>query len=208
MLYFQTKPDPVFLAILHQALDTELNEVTRISVEKDFDVWEAEYSQISSMFTPYSALVTLEQLLATSKDSMVYRLTDFHWLLLYECLKNYCAIHNDMAREEPDGCLPVGGYRLREIDFEDLAVLYFWDTDFLLLPTQGEAATIYSSYLCEGTETSIDLTSGIHPLPTELKLIPVDNPAWRVSAPDDYFYIFSVRYPDFEQDPIERVDEG
>lgn len=200
MLYFRTKPDSVFLAVLSQSLETELKEVSRISREKDFDAWVASYAQTSLSFTPYSAFVTFEQLVEASRDVIVYRLTDYHWLLLYECLKNYCTLHNDMARDEKNGRLNVGGYDLQEIDFDQIVKLYFWDSDFLFL-AEGKgpfpALNAFADLPCDET---IDLTAGICPLPAQLKLVAETNPTWNVHDPDEYFGPESARYPDFWQD--------
>lgn len=196
MLYFQTKPDPVFLALLHQSLETELHEIARISKEKDFDVWSAGYAHISQVFTPYTALVTLEQLSAASQEPIVYRLTDAHWLLVYECLKNYCAVQNDLLREDQGGGVAIGAYQLHEIDFDKIAELYFWDSDFLFFPESQGVSSQPSEWRCWHMKETIDLTRDICPLPTQLRLIPVEEPAWRVPVDHEYFGPASIQYPD------------
>jgi len=196
MLYFQTKPDPVFSAVLHHSLEMEVHEIARISKEKDFDTWSAGYAQMSQVFTPYTALVTLEQLFAASQEPIVYRLTDPHWLLVYECLKNYCAVHNDLLRDERGKGLAVGRYHLREIDFDHIAELYFWDSDFLFLPQREEMSKESSEWQGPDINEPIDLTTDICPLPTQLTLTPVKEPAWRVPDEYEYFGPASIRYPD------------
>jgi hypothetical protein len=107
----------------------------------------------------------------------VYRPTDYHWLLLYEVLQNYCVIHNDLAPAAPKGWRPVGKFKLREIDFNALVDLYFWDTDFLLVPPRG----------CS-TDTEDLQLERIEPSRWEDKTVPENslfNPA-------------SLRYPDRE----------
>ena len=83
----------------------------------------------------------VKQLLAISKEPDPYRITDYHYLLLFDCLRNYCDQFNMVAEEEPEGLLAlgVGEYKLREIDFEGLIEIFFWDTDFAYAPELIEA---------------------------------------------------------------------
>ena len=196
MLYFQTKPDQVFDAVLHETLETERREISRISGEKDLNAWIAGYAQISHTFTPYTAIVTLEQLLAASQESTIYRLTDYHWLLIYECLKNYCAVHNDLIRDEQTGGLCIGTYHVYEIDFDQVAELYFWDFDFLLGSGGQEAFRGTATCQCEEFEMNSDLTVDICPVPAQLQLTPTDEPVWRVQDTNEYLFPEWIRYSD------------
>lgn len=196
MIYFRSRPDPVFLAILNNALEAELQEIARISAHNDVDSWKASYSRSSLTFTPYSALITIEQLLKISRVSAIYRLTDFHWLLLYECAKNYCAIHNDLLTDEPEGCLRVGAYRLREINFDEIIQIYFWDTEFLIASEmEGGLTAEEKPESCE-QEESVNLAEGLHPHPNLLEVKQVTDPVWLVKADDEYFMPGSRQYPD------------
>ncbi len=187
MLYFRTKPDLIFQTTLRQALELELQEVTRISVEHDFDAWEAGYGLVSQSFTPYSALVTIEQLLNASRQDTIYRLSDYHSLLIYECLKNYSAVHQDLASQETDQYLAVGDFQIREIDFQEIIDRYFWDTDFLFhtesdlshkLSSNGSYADLFDSSL---------LMTDLEPHPMHLELIAVDEPLWQITEPHEFF---------------------
>ncbi len=135
MLYFANKPDSVFLAILHEALE----DLQRILTDPDTDpqqaeeIWKADYPYASECFSLALAVYTIDRLLAASKDPVtVYRITDYHWLLIYDCLHTYCEIHNDYAGESPERVFSVGPYEIGEIDFDAIVDHYFWDTDFLV----------------------------------------------------------------------------
>ena len=91
MLYFARKPDLVFTAILHTALESE-GESIKSFVNNDLDLWEACYPESSRYFTATSSFDVLTQLFCASRDPIVYRLTDYHWLLLYEVLQNFCVV--------------------------------------------------------------------------------------------------------------------
>jgi len=71
---------------------------------------------------------------APAKSQLSINMRDYHWLLLYEVLKNFTEVFND----EPEGV--VGGkelvtkYGRKKVDFHDFIDYYFWDTDFLADP--------------------------------------------------------------------------
>jgi hypothetical protein len=140
MLYFANKPDPVFTAILHAALE----DMHGMLVDPEADpadaerYWQAQCPLASRCFPLALAVYTMDRLLAASKDPItVYRITDYHWLLLYDCLDAYCEVHSDYAKENPEKLFPVGQYEIGEIAFGDIVDQYFWDTDFL-----AEASTV------------------------------------------------------------------
>lgn len=175
MLYFSHRPDPVFRAILSAAFESECDSIKGY-LENDHDLWEGCYPESSRYFSADTCLDILTQLYCAIRDPIVYRPTDYHWLLLYEVLQNYCVIHNDLAPAAPTGWRPVGEFKLREIDFDALVDLYFWDTEFLLAPAQG---------------CSTDAA--------DLVLTPIEPSRWQDKAvSESAFHPGSMRYPDFE----------
>jgi len=140
MLYFANKPDPVFTALLHAALEN----MHGMLVDPDADpadttrYWQAQCPLASKCFPLALAIYTMDRLLVASREPIIaYRITDYHWLLLYDCLDTYCSVHNDYAAENPERAFPVGQYEIGEIDFDAIVDRYFWDTDFLI-----EASTV------------------------------------------------------------------
>ena len=124
--------------------------------------------------------------MGTSQALAAYRISDSQWLLLYECLANYCAELNDTASGQPDGLLPVGEYGLAEIDFDAVVGVYFWDTEFLVPP--GEVTPI---------ETPSSYAHGWHADSDALHVEKVEDPAWgEGEAP--CFRPGSHRYPDWD----------
>ncbi|TAL09307.1 MAG: hypothetical protein EPO02_10425 [Nitrospirae bacterium] len=152
----------------------------------ELDAWEACYPHASRRFTPQSAIPTLERVLGTSQALAVYRISESQWLLLYECLENYCAELNDVAPGQPGGLLPVGDYRLAEVDFDSLVALYFWDTDFLVPPGETTPVEPQSPY-ARGWRADSD----------EMHVEKVEEPVWSEGeAP--CFRPGAHRYPDWE----------
>ena len=58
-------------------------------------------------------------------------MTDYHMILLYDVLKNFCIPASENAIDSGKAILTVGNYTVWEIDFDDLICCYFPDVDFL-----------------------------------------------------------------------------
>lgn len=157
-----------------------------LGARHDLDAWEACYPHASIRFTLQSAVPALERLLGSSQALAVYRISESQWLLLYECLENYCAELNDVAPGQPGGFLPVGEYQLAEIDFDALVALYFWDTEFLVPP--GEVMPV---------ETASPYAHGWHANSDALHVEKVEDPAWS-EGEASCFKAGSRRYPDWD----------
>ncbi len=193
MIYFQTKPDAVFEAILKEAFASEASEIQLLSDDGAIDSWEGLYPETSRRLCPYEAVRVLTQLSAAVNDSHVYRLTDLHWLVLYETLKNFCATHNDLLDDCDQGTRSVGAYNLGEVDGEALINIYFWDTDVLLHERGKTWGDLHAEHHPQRK------APGVHPFEQETilsALEPVDEPGWIVRDPHEYFRAGSTRYPD------------
>ena len=191
MIYFQTKPDAVFEAILKEAFASEASEIQLLSDDGAIDSWEGLYPETSQRLCPYEAVRVLVQLSAAVSDSYVYRLTDLHWLVLYETLKNFCATHNDLLDDFDQHTRPVGDYKIGEVDGEALVTIYFWDTDFLFCTRQETRAgqTSNPRQYAEMEESSSEQGVVIPALE------PVGELGWIVREP--LFRAGSTRYPDY-----------
>lgn len=191
MIYFQTKPDAVFEAILKEALTSEASEIQLLSDDGAIDSWEGLYPETSRCLCPYEAVRMLVQLSAAVNDSHVYRLTDRHWLVLYETLKNFCATHNELLDDFDQHTRPIGDFTIGEVDGEALVEIYFWDTDFLACNKEGAWGDRLVSYPRQRDDPEEALSEQDATIPL---LEPVDELAWIVREP--YFRAGSTRYPD------------
>ncbi len=194
MIYFQTKPDAVFEAILKEAFTSEAAEIQLLSDDGAIDSWEGLYPETSQRLCPYEAVRVLAQLLAAVNDSQVYRLTDLHWLVLYETLKNFCATHNDLLDDFDQYARPVGDYNIGEVDGTALVNVYFWDTDFLLCNREETWGDRQASNLRQRDNTGENPSEQDAAIPA---LEPVDELGWIVREPREYFRAGSTRYPDY-----------
>ncbi len=172
-------PDPVFTAILHDALEDLRDWIADLVVdEADAGWWTAQYPLIAARFTPRLAVDVAGQLLAASRDTAVYNLSEYHWLLLYDALRVYCDIHNDYAREAADGLLAVGPFRIGQIDFRDALDLYFDDLDILTDPGDFDRLGPEGRREFGMREELFGVIHRLPPHPDELRLPQDAAPPW------------------------------
>jgi hypothetical protein len=145
MLRFQTPLTAAAREIIVFCLEVASDEI--IDVYEDHEVWAAAYPLSSACFTRELARGVLLELLEKLDAPEWYMPTDYHWLLVYECLKEQITLFNDgpvpsvvkrlrtlaSDQDTPYVYLPkrsrgtVGVW----IDFDKVIDVYFWDTDFL-----------------------------------------------------------------------------
>lgn len=197
MIYFQTKPDAAFEAILQEALLSEMTEVKLLADDGAIDSWEGLYPETSSVFGPYTAIRVMAQLLAATRDASVHRLSDLHWLVLYECLQNFCASHNELIEEDPHTLRAIGTFRIGEVSGEALVDIYFWDTDFLLKPGSFDLNNLEDEQKGEDLvyETIQDATVNMEDDDIPM-LEMVEEVDWIVPEPSAFFRTGSTQYPD------------
>ena len=167
------------MVLVDRSLRWELEIIRGISSANDLKTWFVEYPNLERFYTPYSAVVTLEELVMVHSQAAVYRPTDFHWLVLYECLKNYCLWHNDRLSQSGEPFLLIGGYRFGSLDFESIMERYFWDQDFMA--DLGETGSVG----CPLQEETINLSMGLSPHPSKLRFTLVQDVAWHVPEPQE-----------------------
>jgi hypothetical protein len=185
VLYFARRPDPVFTAILHDAVE----DLHRILTEPDTDpeqpeqIWKADYPSAAKCFPLTLAVYTIDRLLAASKDPItIYRVTDYHWLLLYDCLDTYCEVHNDFAEGAAEKVFPVGPYEIGEIDFDAIVDHYFWDTDFLLDASTGAELGPEGRQIMGLSPEAFGISQELAPHSEELKFEALGQPEWESEA--------------------------
>ncbi len=190
MMYFQTKPNAVFEAILKEAFTSEASDIQWLLDDGAIRSWEGLYPETSQRLSPSTAVRVFLQLLAAMHDSQVYQLANLHWLVLYKSLKFFCATHHDLLDEFDQPTRPIGAYSIGEIDGEALAEMYCWDTDFFFCG-KGDSWG-------EGHEADGDVMEGARGEGENFisVLKPVSEPGWIVPGPGQYFRPGSTRYPD------------
>jgi hypothetical protein len=183
MLRFAAPLTPAATAIVISCLEIAADVVVDLD---SADEWREAYPLSATCFTPELARTTLLDLVDKLRLPEEYVPTDYHWLLMYECLKALLEVLNDdplpplvellttlaTAQDALYLTLParsqgVAGF---SIDFDALVDMYFWDTDFLLdaesftqLGPDAKAELGFSP-------STFGVTQGLAPHPDELVL--------------------------------------
>jgi hypothetical protein len=145
MLRFQTPLTAAAREIVVYCLAVASDEV--VDLYEDHEAWAAAYPLSSACFNRELAHRVLLELLEKLEASDLYVPTDYHWLLVYECLKEQIALFNDapvqsvvarlrtLASDQDTAYLHLPkrsrGMAGVWIDFDEFIDVYFWDTDFL-----------------------------------------------------------------------------
>ena len=145
MLRFSDQLTPAATAIFVMCLDLASDEV--VDVDRP-ETWREAYPLSATCFTPELARATLVDLVDKLRLPEEYVPTDYHWLLMYECLQGQIERLNEeplsllvnlltalaTAQDALYLTLPPRGQGAAgfSIDFDALVDMYFWDTDFLL----------------------------------------------------------------------------
>jgi hypothetical protein len=176
MIEFATAPDPVFLAILREALDyvreelypypEETESTTEELAELD-ERYRNMYPELTRFFSRTDALAIVSELRSALDAASLYRVTDFHWLVLYICLQMFSDLHNDGALAT-DG--HVGPYIVDRIELSAIEERFFFDTDFAFGP-EFLIAREHNRYSVPDVSPQVfKIAAGAKPDPADLEL--------------------------------------
>jgi hypothetical protein len=184
MLRFQTPLTAAAREIIVFCLEVASDEI--VDLYEDHEAWAAAYPLSSACFTRDLARGVLLDLLEKLDTPEWYMPTDYHWLLVYECLKEQIALFND-------GPVPSVVTRLRTLasdqdmtylhlpkrsrgtagvwmDFDAFIDVYFWDTDFLMDVGLLDYLTPDAKQQLRFSGEVFGVTHGLAPHPDELIL--------------------------------------
>jgi hypothetical protein len=184
MLRFQTPLTAAAREVLVYCLHVAADET--VELDEDHEAWAAAYPLASACFTQELARRAFLELLDKLDAPELYAPTDYHWLLVYDCLKEQIALFNDAPVPSVVTCLRAlagdqdGAYlhlptRAQGmagvwIDFDEYIDAYFWDTDFLTdVGVFGQLTPEAKSQLGFSGEV-FGVTQGLPPHPEELVL--------------------------------------
>ena len=183
MLRFASPLTPAATAIFVICLELASDEV------RDGDLpeaWQEAYPRSAACFTPALAQATLLDLVDKLRLPEEYGPTDYHWLLMYECLQVQIEVLNDMLLpllveqlktlatvqdavylSLPTRAKDVAGFH---IDFDALIDTYFWDTDFLMDAESFARLSAEAKTNLGFSPSVFGVTQGLAPHPEELVL--------------------------------------
>jgi hypothetical protein len=186
MLRFQTPLTVAAREVIVYCLAVAADEI--VDVYEDHEAWATAYPLSSACFTRELARRVLLELLDKLDAPELYMPTDYHWLLMYECLKEQIALFNDgpvppvvqrlriLASDQDTAYLHLPkrsrGMAGVWIGFDEFIDVYFWGTDFLtdsgLLDHLAPEAKQQLGFSGE----VFGVTHGLAPHPDELTLKP------------------------------------
>jgi hypothetical protein len=182
MLRFQTPLSAAAREIVVYCLRVAADEI--VDLYEDHEAWAAAYPLASACFTQELARSTLLDVLDKLDVPEEYVPTNYHWLLIYECLKEQLALFNDapvpsvmtrlrtLARDQDTAYLhfptrsngTVGVW----MDFDEFVDVYFWDTDFLTDVGLSDHLAPDAKQQLGRSEEVFGVTHGFAPHPDEL----------------------------------------
>jgi hypothetical protein len=186
MLRFQTPLTPAAREIIVYCLEISADEI--LDLYEDDAAWATAYPLSSACFTRELARRVLRDLLDRLDAPEWYVPTDYHWLLIYECLKEQIALFNDapvpsvvkrlrsLANEQDTAYLHLPnrprGTAGVWMGFDEFIEVYFWDTDFLTDAGTIADLTPEAKPQLGFSREAFGVTHGLMPHPDELRLKP------------------------------------
>lgn len=204
MLRFQKNPDKIFTEVLEAAFTFIIDEIEDIPSHE----LKCFLPHSARQFTKNSAVNVLKDLIKYNKAPGLWRLTDYHYLLIYDSLETFCAegivdeIMNNIKKNQP--ILKRNGFKVWSIDFDALIDIYFFDTDFLMNPEIFVNLSKEHKDQLGFSKEFFGITTGMKPHPAELKIELYEEGEFIPEDPDSScFRINSREYPDFNLIEVE-----
>lgn len=137
MLRFSQETDIIFTKVLAEAfkllIDYLKNDISTFTKEElEGNVLQYHLAHAKRNFTVDTIIPVLQELAKRNRKPGLWELNDYHYLVIYDTLRYYCDIQNDLARDTGEPILRINNYTISELDFDEIIELYFWDTDFLI----------------------------------------------------------------------------
>jgi hypothetical protein len=186
MLRFQDPLTPAAREILVYCLEVAADEI--LDLYEDDAAWATAYPLSSACFSRELARRVLLEVLDKLDAPELYVPTDYHWLLMYECLKEHMALFNDvpvpsvvkrlrtLANDQDTAYVHLPkrprGTAGMWIGFDEFIEVYFWDTDFLTDAGMFAELTPEAKQQLGFSREAFGVTHGLTPHPDELVLRP------------------------------------
>jgi hypothetical protein len=206
MLLFQETPDRIFIEILKESMEIGIDEVGDLvdysdNPKKARNEFRLILPLAARVFSPEIALKTLRDMLDKLFLPELYHMNNYHYLLIFDAVKLYAELHNDMvrtagSRDERMAAAAVGPYYIEKIDFERIQDIFFYDTDFLIDPEVMLSLGEEEKKSMDFNPETFSITQGLAPHPEELDLKEAFDGVYEIPETSMYFGRLSVVYPD------------
>lgn len=189
MIYFGMKHDIAFKNILTLTLETNINDLQNQVID-DKAAMGIYSSKIEKIFSRNELLNELKRLFDINNSNSLYKISDYHFIILYYLIENMVIIHNEIINENGEGLFEE--LALKYIDFDELTGIFFWDTDFLIdKDTYNNLFTEQKEYM-GFSEATFGAIHSLKPHPEELKIVKINYPKdWHTPK----IYKYGHNYP-------------
>lgn len=156
--------------VLHAIVDEALGLARDEFAEDDEEErWPTEFDRSLRVFDRRGLIEQIDRLLLSHRDSScVYRVGDYHMLVLYEALAYWTTLHNDSV-DERHRTAKVGRFRVGRVDLGSILDGSFPDLDFLMDELLDASADVKQAVgVRPGT---FAVVAGLRPHPSELDLV-------------------------------------
>ena len=179
-------------AIIEFCIRNSLGKISFERGRKGARFWEENYPLSSQCFCRHRTCKTLEEILEKLNHDGLYELTDYHWLLLYECLGTEINCFNttqarplweelqQLKKNDDIPYLSVIKKRRKKqkkilISFTMFFDMYFPKIDFLMSGDEYNALSAEDKAKLHFSEELFGVVNDLIPHPDELILWPTGN---------------------------------
>lgn len=193
MLHFEKETDIIFTAILDEAFKlmiSEFNNDTDSYTEDELKGGILQYymAHAKRNFTVETILPVLRDLAKYNREPGLWEINDYHYVVIYDTLRYYCDIQNDLAKERGEPILLVNDYRVESLDFDEIVEFYFPDIDFLW-PEDTLLNLNYNQKKQLGARKELfGVITGLKPHPDELEIKLFEKGEFQPQDPDPLYF--------------------
>ncbi|MCF6158883.1 MAG: hypothetical protein E3K32_09995 [wastewater metagenome] len=148
---------------------------------EDDDAMSNFYERTRELFTREELLLQVKNLLSAHKSNNLFRLTDYHFLILHDVIYQTIELHNDLTLEGES----IFDNLDEDIDFDTLIETFFWDEDFLVSSDIFDELALDTRKQMGFNEEIFSIVYGLKPHPCELRLEIINTP-YNWEAPNIY----------------------
>ena len=176
MLRFAARPDKAFREIVTECLAIALDILVNED-QSDDEAMSCFDQRLAAMFTRAELARAVKRLLEAHEAKVLYMPTEYHWLILADLLETGIELHNQAA--DAFGPRRVGSVLLGEIDFDVVADIYFWDTDFLIDAKAFNTMDAEAKRQMEFSEGVFGAVNRLKPHPADLEMALWPTDGWQ-----------------------------
>jgi len=193
MLRFAARPDKAFNEIVTECLALALDTL-KDEDQTDDEAMSCFDQRLGAMFTRAELAREVKRLTEAHESEVLYMPTEYHWFVLADILKADIELHNQAVDEF--GPRKVGSVLLGEIDFDAVADIHFWDTDFLVDAEAFNAMDAESKRQMQFSDGAFAVVNRMKPYPADLEMAvwPAEN--WQ---PEKGLYRKGRSYPQYRE---------